>query len=370
MTDPQTPPAAYRGNRHRTMRDLLAWHAGHAPEAVLEPRLPIVDPHHHLYGSKAEDNHYTWEDLGSDLGAGHRVMGTVYLEAYDSGWRTAGPPELCSTGEVEMIVRESGKGPLRTPWGECQVAAGIVSNVDLLQGDATASVLAAHTAAAQGRLRGVRHHLTHDTGAAGRFVYNKPPRLAYDSQFRRGFACVQEAGLSFDVFIFHTQLDELADLARAFPRTPIILNHVGTMIHVAEFAGRREAVIADWQRQMRGLAQLPNVFVKVGGLGMPIFGFGFEHADRPARSDGLVAAWQDIIDFCVDLFGASRCMFESNFPVDKQPCGYVELWNAFKRATARRNAAERQDLFYRTACRVYRLPELERACDHASQEYA
>lgn len=364
MSNDRVPPA-YRGNRFRNARELIDWHAGRQPEAVLEPALPIVDPHHHLYGKAGDTYCYRREDLARDIASGQRVLGTVYLEAYLSGWRADGPQELRSVGEVEMIVRES-REPLATPHGSCQVAAGIVSNIDLTQGEAVARIIDAHVNAADGRLRGVRHHTTHDPGVAGRYVYNSPPRLMADPAFRRGFACLERAGLSFDAFVFHTQLHELAELADAFPRIPIVLDHVGTMINVAEYADRRAEVRADWEIGMRELARRPNVFVKVGGLGMPIFGFGFEYAGRPAASPRLAKAWQPIIDFCVDAFGSRRCMFESNFPVDKQSCGYVELWNALKLATRHRTAEERNDLFWRTACGVYQLSELELACEEAS----
>src|SRR5205085_2278664 len=156
--------------------------------------------------------------------------------------------------------------PLTMPHGACELAAGIVSNIDLTLGDGAMPVIDAHRAAADGRLRGVRHHTTHDPGTAGRYVYNQPPQLMADAAFRRGFACLERADLSFDAFVFHTQLVELAELADAFPQVPIVLNHVGTMINVAEYAGRRDAVRAEWERGLRELARRPNVFVKVGGL--------------------------------------------------------------------------------------------------------
>lgn len=347
------------------MQSLVEWHAGAARERALEPELPIVDPHHHLFGAPPEAHFYRMEDLAADLGSGHRVMGTVYVEAYESGWYASGPQELKSVGEVEMIVRISAE-PLVTAWDPCRVAAGIVSSLDLTHGgDSVVKVIQAQQEAAQGRLRGVRHYVTHDSGTVGRFVYNKPPRLMADADFRQGFACLERYDLSFDAFLFHTQLAELAELAQAFPRTRIVLNHVGTMIGVAEYAPRRVAVRDEWEREIRALARQPNVFVKIGGLGMPIFGFGFEHAERPATSAELAHAWQPFIDICIDAFGTQRCMFESNFPVDKQSCGYAELWNAFKLSTRARSDNERKDLFYRTACRAYRLPELERACDAA-----
>ncbi|MCC2676858.1 MAG: amidohydrolase, partial [Ramlibacter sp.] len=203
MQNDSQPIPPSRGNRHRSAEELSSWHARAIAEPVVDAGFPIVDAHHHLYGKTGDALFYRHENLCRDLASGHRVMGTVYMEAYHSGWREDGPPQLRSLGEVEMIVRESRRGA-PTPHGPCQVAAGIVSNVDLTLGDAAAEVIEAHRAAADGRLRGVRHHTTHDPGTAGRYVYNSPPRLMVDPAFRRGFACLEPAGLGFDAFIFHT----------------------------------------------------------------------------------------------------------------------------------------------------------------------
>ncbi len=332
--------------------------------------MPIVDAHHHLFGVATDPLFYRRTDLEQDLSSGHRVMGTVYVEAYGSAWSTDGPVAMRSVGEVEMIVRSS-QTPIDTPQGPCQLAAGIVSNVDLLLGDDVAEVLEAHVTAGQQRLCGVRHHAAHVDGAVGKLNKTPPkPDLLLDAEFRRGLACLDRFGLSFDAFIYHTQLDDLLDLADAFPDTRMVLNHVGVPIGVEEFRSQHATVLADWERGMRALAARPNVYLKVGGMGMPVFGFGFESGDAPASSDSLVKAWQPLIDTCIDAFGPERCMFESNFPVDKQSAGYAALWNAFKKATHSLTRDERSQLFYRTACRAYRLPELEKACDRAAQEHS
>lgn len=355
----------FRGNRPKDVNELRDWHSRSPREKALEPDLPILDAHHHLYGAATDTQHYRVEDLAHDLASGHRVIGTVYVEAFGSAWRPDGPPSLRSLGEVEMIVRMS-EAPVGTPQGPCQLAAGIVSNVDLTLGDKVAEVLEAHVAAAHGRMRGVRLHATHDGGQVGRFTHSAPEHLLADKQFRQGFAWLERFGLSFDALVFHSQLAELTELADAFPQTPIVLNHVGTVLGVAEYRPRRASIFAAWEREIRALAARPNVSVKIGGMGMLLFGFGFENADRPATSGELVQAWQPFIDVCVDAFGPQRCMLEGNFPVDKQSCGYAELWNAFKLATRGLSPDARSDLFYRTACRTYRLPVLERLGDEIS----
>jgi predicted TIM-barrel fold metal-dependent hydrolase len=354
----------FRGNRPKTVRELQAWHRCTPIEPALEPEFPIVDAHHHLYGALMDDQHYRVEDLRQDVSSGHHVMATVYAEAFNSAWRPDGPPSMRSLGEVEMIVRVSAQS--RTDGqGACQVAAGIVSNVDLTLGDGAVAVLEAHSAAAQGRLRGVRVHATWDPGPVGRFTYSAPQHILADTRFRQGFALLERFDLSFDALVFHTQLAEVAALADAFPHTRIVLNHVGTVLGVADYRARPDSVFAGWENDMRALARRPNISVKIGGMGMLLFGFGFEDADRPATSSALVQAWKPFIDVCVDAFGTQRCMFESNFPVDKQSCAYVALWNAFKLSTLACTDGERRDLFYRTACRTYRLPALEELGDAA-----
>lgn len=356
----ETP--VFQGNRPRNVLELRDWHARSIREPALEPALPIVDPHHHLYGAATDSQHYRVEDLAQDLACGHRVIGTVYVEAFESGWHTGGPSSMRSVGEVEMIVdANAGSAPIAD--GGCEVAAGIVSNVDLRLADELDAVLHAHLSAAQGRLRGVRQSAAHDDGVVGNFIHNAPRHLLSDPRFLRGFACLERFGLSFDALVFHTQLAELVELADAFPQTSLVLNHVGTFIGVAAYRSRRAAHFAEWERGLRRLADRPNVTVKIGGMGMPIFGFGFEQSSAPATSHELAQAWRPFIDVTVEAFGTQRCMFEGNFPMDSQSCGYAELWNAFKVATRAWSHAERSALFYRTACRAYRLPELERRGD-------
>ena len=357
-----TPPV-FRGYQPKTTKELLAWHAGGDPEAAVNPNLPIVDPHHHLFNTLSDPVYYRMEDLADDMKGGHRVLGTVYVEGYNAGWRADGPANYRSLGEAERIVRLTQK-PLAMLWGASRVAAGIVSNVNLAAGDDVAPVLAAHKAASEGRLRGIRHLAAYDNGTVGNFYKHQPPqRLLADAEFRRGMARLQEAELSFDAWAYHTQLAEVADLAAAFPGVEIIVNHVGGLIGMAEHGMQREAAFKLWQQGLAQLARHPNVRVKVGGMGMTVFGFGFEDGVKPAHSDQLAHAWSPLVDVCLDNFGTRRCMFESNFPVDKQSTGYNAVWNAFKKLSASLSKDEQRDLFYRTACTAYRLPELLREGD-------
>lgn len=364
MRDDTSAPRdkAFRGNQVRPTLALLEWHQRRSAEAALEPGLPIVDAHHHLYGASDDQSFYRGEDLTADIGD-LNVLGTVYVEAYHAGWRTEGPKALRSLGEVERIVSASGQ-PLQTTHGQTRMAAGIVSYVDLRLGAAAADVLDAHLEASNERLRGIRNQATYDEGVVGQFVRNAPvPNLLEDAAFRQGFATMQRYGLSFDAAIFHTQLDALCNLADAFPDVPIILDHVGMPIGVEDYASRRPEVFTAWCESLRAVARRSNVTLKIGGMGMPVFGFGFEREEVPAPSAMLAAAWRPFVDTCLDAFGPPRCMFESNFPVDKQSCSYVAIWNAFKHLTSGMSETERRWLFYRTACRTYRLPDLERKGD-------
>jgi len=346
---------AFVGNQPKSSAQLQAWHALVEPEPVLEPELAIVDPHHHIYDNPARGSTYLLPDFLADLGEGHRVTHTVYVEAYGSMWRAHGPETMRPIGEVEFAA---GLGAIADSgtYGSCRIAAGVVAHADLMLGDAVADVLDEALAAGRGRLRGVRYQLAYDAGKIGETMkYKSPPDRMADPQFRRGIAQLAPRGLHFEAWLFHHQLRELVALARAFPDTTIVLNHAGGLVGVEQFRHPRDMALTEWCAGLTELAALDNVVIKIGGLGMPVFGFGFEHGARPATSVELLPAWQPIIHECIERFGPQRCMFESNFPVDRQSCSYLALWNTYKRATVGLTAGERAWLFGDTARRVYRL---------------
>jgi len=347
----------YRGSMHRSTEELLKWHDSVPDEEALEPELPIVDPHHHLFGDVPDTQYYRLPDLERDLAGGHHIVKTVYVEAYGSGWYKTGPEHLRPVGEVEAIVGKTAT-PIKTRHGDCEVAAGIVAHADLTLGAAVAEVLDAHVAVAQDRLRGVRHMAALDTGLVGRYIKEPPKKhLLLDTNFQAGLAQLKNYGLSFDAWVYCHQLDELIQLADSCPEIPIVVDHVGGLIGVGEHRTERASVFARWQSDLHKLAERPNVNLKIGGMGMPVFGFGFEHRVAPPTSVQLAQAWQPLIETCIEAFGTERCMFESNFPVDKQSCSYTAMWNAYKLATRALSPDERNQLFHRTACQVYRLAE-------------
>jgi predicted TIM-barrel fold metal-dependent hydrolase len=322
-------------------------------EKIIEPDLPIVDPHHHLV-DRPETGRYLLPELLADLGSGHNVTATVYLE-WLSMYRSTGPAELRPVGEIEFangVAAMAASGI----YGKTQVCAGIVGYADLTLGAAVEQVLEAMIAAAGGRFRGIRFiTASHPDQAAWGSMVTRPEGLLGNNRVRDGFARLAPLGLSFDAWMYHTQLGDLIDLARGFPETQIVLDHVGGAIGLGRYAGKRDEVFAEWSGRIRELAACPNVHVKLGGLGMRMFGFDLHTHELPPSSNELAAAWRPYIETCIAAFGPERAMFESNFPVDKGSCSYAALWNAFRHITAGYSAAEKAALFAGTATRFYRL---------------
>ena len=344
----------YRGGVYRDDVALKAWLAKRSTEAALEPDLPIIDPHHHFWDTPHR-GHYLLPELLADIGGGHNIISTVFLECR-AMYRKDGPREIAALGEVEFvtgIAAMSASGG----YGPCRVAEGIVGGGDLTVGAGVRELLEAEVRAAGGRLRGLRHGVAWDGNeSVGNYASRVvPPHLVLDRKFREGFAELAPLGLSFESWQYHPQLPDAADLARSFPGTTIILNHVGGILGVGPYNGHREEIFAAWREDISELAKCPNVYCKLGGLGMVSVGFDFHERETPPTSEDLAAAWRPYIEGCIDAFGVDRCMFESNFPPDKQSCGYTELWNAFKRITFAASAAEKKALYSGTAAKVYRL---------------
>ena len=323
------------------------------PEAALEPGIPIIDPHHHLYDRP--NLRYLFEELRADTQAGHDIRATVYIET-TAMQRAGGPDALRPVGETEFangVAAMSASGG----YGAVRICAGIVGHADLSLGAAVQDLLAAHLAAGGGRFRGIRQPAYWDGDETIlAFVKRRAPKDLLDQpRFREGFAELQRFGMSFDALVWHTQLTALADLARAFPATSIVLNHMGSPLGVGRYAGRRADVFAAWSRDIAALARCGNVTVKLGGMGMALAGFDFHQRPGSGGSDALAVAWAPYVETCIQAFGPDRCMFESNFPVDRDSASYVAIWNSFKKMSRGYSAAERAALFHDTAARVYRI---------------
>jgi L-fuconolactonase len=322
-------------------------------EEIIEPDLPIVDPHHHPV-DRPETGRYLLPELLADTRSGHNITATVYLE-WLSMYRAQGPVELRPVGEVEFANGVAAMAASGT-YGKTRVCAGIVGSADLALGAPVERVLEAMIQAGGGRFRGIRFiTATHPEQAAWGSAIIRPEGLLMNPKLRAGFGRLAPLGLSFDAWMYHTQLGELVDLARAFPETQIVLDHVGGPIGLGPYAGKRDEVFAAWSAQIRVLAACLNVHIKLGGLGMRMFGFTHHLGELPPGSEELAAAWRPYIETWIAAFGPERAMFESNFPVDKGSCSYHVLWNAFKRIAAGCSAAEKAALFSGTATKFYRL---------------
>jgi predicted TIM-barrel fold metal-dependent hydrolase len=321
-------------------------------EEVIDPKRPIVDPHHHLWDRGGQ--RYLIEELSSDIASGHNIIATVYVEAR-SMYRAGGPEEMRVVNEVAFA---NGAAAMSASggYGPAAICAGIVGHANLLLGDRVKAVLEAEIAAGQGRFRGIRHSSAWDGEAAVASMYaTRPKGLLLDATYRKGFACLAPLGLTFDAWLFHPQLSDFIDLARAFPDQRIILDHCGGPVGLGRFAGKREETFATWKASIQDVAKCPNVVVKLGGLAMRLLGFDFHERPKPPSSEQAAAAWRPYIETCIEAFGPDRCMFESNFPPDKGQCSYQVIFNAFKRIAAQYSEAEKTALFSKTATGVYKL---------------
>jgi predicted TIM-barrel fold metal-dependent hydrolase len=340
-------------------------------EPILEPGLPIVDPHHHLWDRRtyatpaggehpfmtaiADARRYLLDELLADTGSGHNVIATVFVEC-GAFYRADATPQMAPVGETEFV---NGVAAMSASglYGETRACAGIVSKADLLLGDAVKPVLEAHIRAGGDRFKGIRNSASFDADKEVLGPLNRVEAGLYlRDDFRAGFRCLAPLGLSFDAWLLEPQLPDLIDLARAFPDTTIVLDHVGTPIGRGGYEGRLPERFDGWRANIRELAKSPNVNVKLGGLAMAFCNFPSFLAEPRAPSQQLADEWRPYIETCIEAFGAERCMFESNFPVDMGSCTYATLWNAFKRIAAGYSPAEKEALFSATASRVYRLP--------------
>lgn len=325
-------------------------------EEALEPDLPICDPHHHLWEFREDqvEPRYLLDDVLADTNSGHNIVSTVFIEC-GAMYRSEGPEAMRPVGETEFVngiaaMSASGR------YGATRIAAGIVGHANLLLGDDVVPVLEAQIAAGGGRFRGIRHSVPWDASDDVPVIRGKrPPHLLVDDTYRAGFAHLAHFGLSYEAWLYHPQIPELTDLARAFPDTTIILNHFGGPLGVGPYAGKQEEIFTKWQADVAELAACPNVVAKLGGLNMEINGFAWHEKAKPPASDALMAATRPYYEYTIERFGADRCMFESNFPVDKLSCGYGVLWNSFKRLTGGYSDDEKAMLYHDTAARVYRL---------------
>jgi L-fuconolactonase len=343
-------------------------------EAILDPDLPIVDPHHHLWdrkayapppGSSNAPEHpfitaiagaqrYLLDELIADTSSGHKVVATVFVEC-GAFYKADGPVEMRAVGETEFVNGVAAMSASGT-YGDFRACAGIVSKADLSLGDGVKPVLEAHVRAGGGRFRGIRNSASFDADKAVLGPLNRVEAGLYrEARFREGFRHLAPMGLTFDAWLLEPQLPDLTDLARAFPDQTLILDHVGTPLGRGGYEGRLAERFGVWRDNIRELAKSPKVVVKLGGLAMAFCNFPSFLAEPRAPSVQLAAEWGPYIETCIEAFGPERCMFESNFPVDMGACDYATLWNAFKHIASGYSADEKTALFSGTATKTYRL---------------
>ena len=332
-------------------------HDGHdwlesVTEEILEPDRPIIDPHHHLWRARGAGD-YLLPELWRDTGSGHNIRQTVFIECH-AEYRDHGPSHLRPVGETEFVAAIAAAS--RQDDSQATIT-GIVAHADLrlplAQLDA---VLDAHEVASEGLFRGIRHAGACEDNPEFLLIKPRQPKGLYqDPDFRRGLAHLGKRGLSYDTWHYHHQNRDFLELARAVPETTMVLDHFGTPLGVGPYAGRRQEIFSQWREDIAEIARCPNVYAKLGGLAMPDNGFGWNLRVTPPGSDEFVSAQQDYYHHTLDCFGADRCMFESNFPVDKWSLSYHVVWNGFKKLAANYSEDEKSRLFYHTAAEVYRL---------------
>ena len=326
-------------------------------ESALEPEIPICDAHHHFWDLRTERvpyQRYLLHELAADINGGHNVRSTVFVEAR-SMYLPGGPEEMRPVGEVEFVqglAAASASGL----YGPGRAAAAIVGHANLNLGDQVEPVLEALQAASPNRFRGIRHSVTWDPHpeVGNTAAHNMEGQLASEN-FRTGARVLARLGLSLEGWLFFPQLPELADFAKAVPDLTIILNHIGGLLRVGPYANRDDEVLAIWRRGIAAVADCPNIYMKLGGIGMPRTGFDWATRNEPIGSEELAESMAPFMTYCIEQFGPDRCMFESNFPVDKVAYSYNVMYNAFKRLSRGYSATERASMFHDTAARVYRI---------------
>lgn len=316
-------------------------------EPIVDPSAPIVDPHHHLWPAGGSMP-YELHDLEADIGSGHNIVDSVFVEcgaSYDRSSDDAFAP----VGETVYVTAEAERS-------DHQVMGGIVGHADLRDDANLDAVLDAHDAAGHGRFRGIRHAGSHALHPEVLTIAGRAPSGLYaDPAFRMGVARLGERGLSYDTWHYHYQNQDFLDLARSVPGTTIVLDHFGTPLGVGPYRSQREDIFEQWRADIAEIARCDNVVAKVGGLAMPDNGFGWDTAERPPTSDEFIEAQGRYYRHAIEQFGPERCMFESNFPVDRLSLSYRTFWNAAKKLIADFSADERDAMLRGTATRVYRL---------------
>ncbi len=327
-------------------------------EEIVDQDLEIIDPHHHLWPGPpgtdgvSADNRYLLEDLWNDTQSGHNVVKTVFVEC-GQGYYESGSEAMKPVGETRFVVEVAEEA--KQDVSKAQIE-GIVGHADMMLGESTREVLEAHLEEGQGRFKGIRHGASWDESDEIRNSHSNPIQHIYlDDKFQKGVEQLDALNLTLDAWNYHKQISELTELAQCFPNLKIVQNHFGGPLGIGPYSNRREEVFSEWQESIAELAERDNVYIKIGGLAMPINGWGWHKRELPANSNEFVESHGRYYLHAIKCFGAERCMFESNFPVDKRSISYPVLWNGFKKVVEDFSTEEKEYLFYKTAAEFYSL---------------
>ena len=323
-------------------------------EEIIDPERPIIDPHHHLWKRRFGSD-YLLDELWSDIGSGHNVVQTVFMEC-GAFYLREGPEYLRPLGETRYI---SELASASATFADRATVAGIIGHADLrLEEPKLFELLGLHQAACKGKFRGIRHAGACDDRPEDLFIPGPAPKGLYrDPAFREGLRLLGSLGYTYDTWHYHHQNSDFIELAQAAPECIVILDHFGTPLGEGIYRNHREDIYRSWKEDMKRLARLPNVYVKLGGLAMPDNGFRWHQGQIPPSSDEIVAKQEQYYLHMIDSFGPGRCMFESNFPVDRLSVSYHVLYNAFKKMTLSFSENEKHALFFGTAEKVYSLAD-------------
>lgn len=318
-------------------------------EEIIDPLREIIDCHHHLWNRP--DSRYMVDEFLRDAQDGHHVVQSIFIQCR-TGYRhgTLDSPALETTAIAHATHASQGQA------SPVQVGAGIVGYADMRGGAGIAPLLDAHIQSGGDRFKGVRHIVAWADGPEFQVEgYPTAPGMMSSPEFEAALQQLAVRNLSFEAMVYHTQLDELAGVARTHADTRFVLNHIGLPLGIGAFSSRKEHAFADWRAGLRALAGCDNVYIKLGGMGMHMLGLALDSEPGPFASKRIADAYRPYVDECVSAVGANRCMFESNFPVDRRRCDYRTLWNAFKRIGSSYTEDEKHMLFSDTARRCYGL---------------
>jgi predicted TIM-barrel fold metal-dependent hydrolase len=323
-------------------------------EAILNKNLEICDAHHHIWDFP--NSKYLAEELLEDLLCGHNITSSIYMEC-GYGYDQTLPKHLAPIGETRLIDQFADDVLSRTN-GRIHACKAIVGYADLSRGDSVKEVLECHLEQSE-RFVGIRHATGWDSDTKIRNAHTHPSEgLMLTSNFVDGIRSLAHLNLTFDAWLYHPQIIELVELSKKVPHQKIILDHVGGILGIASYSSQTKEIFNQWKNDISLAAEQENIFVKLGGLAMSICGMGFNKREKPATLDELTQVTAPYYSHVIDKFGVNRCMFESNFPVDKVGVSYKTLWNSFKYLTKSFSDSEKKALFKGTAEKTY-MPSIK-----------